>query len=281
MEVDLDINNYDLDSLVALFKIPIHFEEHHLKQAKKTVLAMHPDKSKLDKEYFLFFSKAYKIIYNIYQFKTKSTTRKVEEYNKLKYADTQDEKEYDKQQVINKLTQSKHFIKTFNEMFDKHYTQKDHGYGEWLTSQEDIHNVSQEDFNTLKEKTRSIVIRQEVEGVDIYAGDILGADTVDNGYGTNQYEDLKYAYTDALVLGVDERDFKDGYTSLDQLKQARHSQNVVPLTKEEAFKQIQHNKYDQDKIDTSRAYRLIKEQENYKKTNQDVWSSLLRISHNK
>ena len=69
MEVDLDINNYDLDSLVALFKIPIHFEEHHLKQAKKTVLAMHPDKSKLDKEYFLFFSKAYKIIYNIYQFK--------------------------------------------------------------------------------------------------------------------------------------------------------------------------------------------------------------------
>ncbi len=281
MEVDLDINNYDLDSLVALFKIPIHFEEHHLKQAKKTVLAMHPDKSNLDKEYFLFFSKAYKIIYNIYQFKTKSTTRKVEEYNKLKYADTQDEKEYDKQQVINKLTQSKHFIKTFNEMFDKHYTQKDHGYGEWLTSQEDIHNVSQEDFNTLKEKTRSIVIRQEVEGVDIYAGDILGADTVDNGYGTNQYEDLKYAYTDALVLGVDERDFKDGYTSLDQLKQARHSQNVVPLTKEEAFKQIQHNKYDQDKIDTSRAYRLIKEQENYKKTNQDVWSSLLRISHNK
>ena len=281
MEVDLDINNYDLDSLVTLIKIPIHFEEHHLKQAKKTVLAMHPDKSNLDKEYFLFFSKAYKIIYNIYQFKTKSTTRKVEEYNKLKYADTQDEKEYDKQQVINKLTQSKHFIKTFNEMFDKHYTQKDHGYGEWLTSQEDIHNVSQEDFNTLKEKTRSIVIRQEVEGVDIYAGDILGADTVDNGYGTNQYEDLKYAYTDALVLGVDERDFKDGYTSLDQLKQARHSQNVVPLTKEEAFKQIQHNKYDQDKIDTSRAYRLIKEQENYKKTNQDVWSSLLRISHNK
>ena len=30
MDIDLDINNYDLDSLVALFKIPIHFEEHHL-----------------------------------------------------------------------------------------------------------------------------------------------------------------------------------------------------------------------------------------------------------
>jgi hypothetical protein len=281
MEVDLDINNYDLDSLVTLFKIPIHFEEHHLKQAKKTVLAMHPDKSKLDKEYFLFFSKAYKILYEVYLFKTKSTTRNVQEYNKLQYADTRDEKEYDKQQVINTLTQSNHFIKTFNEMFDKHYAQKDHGYGEWLSSQEDIHNVSQDDFNTLKEQTRSIVVREEVEGVDVYAGDILGVDSADNGYGTNQYEDLKHAYTNALVLGVDERDFKDGYNSLDQLKQARHSQNVDPLTKEEAFKQIQNSKHEQDKIDTSRAYRLIKEQENYKKTNQDVWSSLLRISHNK
>ena len=281
MEVDLDINNYDLDSLVALFKIPIHFEEHHLKQAKKTVLAMHPDKSKLDKEYFLFFSKAYKILYNIYQFKTKSTTRNVQEYNKLQYMDTHDEKEYDKQQVINKLTQSKQFIKTFNEMFDKYYVQKEHGYGEWLSSQEDIHNVTQNDFNALKDKTRSIVVREEVEGVDVYAGDILGVDAVENGYGTNQYEDLKHAYTNALLLGVDERDFKDGYNSLDQLKQARHRQNVDPLTKEEAFKQMENTKSYEDKIDTSRAYRLIKEQENYKKTNQEVWSSLLRISHNK
>jgi hypothetical protein len=281
MEVDLDINHYDLDSLVGLFKIPIDFNVEHLKQAKKTVLAMHPDKSKLDKEYFLFFSKAYKILYEIYQFKQKSTTRNVQEYNQLKYKDTQDDKEYDKQKVIDKLTQSKDFIKTFNEMFDKHYAQKDHGYGDWLSSQEDIYNASKEDFDSLKTKTRSIVVRQEVEAIDSYTGDILGADHMDNGYGTSQYEDLKHAYTNALVLGVDERDFKEGYNSLDQLKQARYNQNVEPLTKEESRQQLENNEYNEDKINTSRAYRLIKEQENYKKTNQEVWSSLLRISHNK
>ena len=281
MEVDLDINHYDLDSLVGLFKIPIDFNVEHLKQAKKTVLAMHPDKSKLDKEYFLFFSKAYKILYEIYQFKQKSTTRNVQEYNQLKYKDTQDDKEYDKQKVIDKLTQSKDFIKTFNEMFDKHYAQKDHGYGDWLSSQEDIYNASKEDFDSLKTKTRSIVVRQEVEAIDSYTGDILGADHMDNGYGSSQYEDLKHAYTNALVLGVDERDFKEGYNSLDQLKQARYNQNVEPLTKEESRQQLENNEYNEDKINTSRAYRLIKEQENYKKTNQEVWSSLLRISHNK
>ena len=78
MEVDLDINHYDLESLVALFKIPIHFKVEDLKKAKKTVLAMHPDKSKLDKKYFLFFSKAYKILYEIHQFKIKSTSRNVQ-----------------------------------------------------------------------------------------------------------------------------------------------------------------------------------------------------------
>ena len=35
MEVDLDINHYDLDSLVGLFKIPIDFNVEHLKHAKK------------------------------------------------------------------------------------------------------------------------------------------------------------------------------------------------------------------------------------------------------
>ena len=43
MEVDLDINHYDLDSLVGLFKIPIDFNVEHLKHAKKTVLAREID----------------------------------------------------------------------------------------------------------------------------------------------------------------------------------------------------------------------------------------------
>ena len=43
------------------------FGEKHLKEAKITVLQMHPDKSRLPKEYFLFFTKAYKMLYEIYK----------------------------------------------------------------------------------------------------------------------------------------------------------------------------------------------------------------------
>ena len=34
----------------------------------------HPDKSHLDKKYFLFFSSAFKLVYSIYQYRKKSQT---------------------------------------------------------------------------------------------------------------------------------------------------------------------------------------------------------------
>ncbi len=279
MEVDLDIAHYDLESLVGLFKIPMQFGEADLKCAKKIVLATHPDKSRLDKKYFLFFSKAYKILYEIYQFKTKSTKRNVQEYNKVKYTDLQEDQELDKQQIIDKLSKSPNFITTFNKLFDTHYSHEQHGYGNWFTSSEDIHNVSQEDFDSLKTNTRQLVVHEEVKGIDSYTGDILGSDT--GSYSSSQYEDLKHAYTNALVLGVDERDYKEGHSSLESLKQARYSQNVDPLTKEEVYAQMEREKSSQDNIDTARAYNLIKEQEVHKKSTQAVWSSLLRLSDNK
>ena len=65
--IDLEINNYELADILNLFKLPVMFDEKHLKQAKMIVLQMHPDKSKLPKDYFLFFTKAYKILYEIYK----------------------------------------------------------------------------------------------------------------------------------------------------------------------------------------------------------------------
>ena len=59
-DIDLDLNHYDLDDLLQLFKIKSSYTESDLKQCRKTVMKMHPDKSNLPSEYFIFFSKAYK-----------------------------------------------------------------------------------------------------------------------------------------------------------------------------------------------------------------------------
>ena len=69
--VDLNIDNYNLIDLLNLFQLNFYFNENDLKNAKKIVLKTHPDKSKLPKEYFLFYSKAYKYIFKIFDFRQK------------------------------------------------------------------------------------------------------------------------------------------------------------------------------------------------------------------
>ena len=66
MSIDLNIENYELDEIIKLFNIPYLFTEKDLKIAKRKVLLTHPDKSKLDKKYFLFYLAAYRILYDIH-----------------------------------------------------------------------------------------------------------------------------------------------------------------------------------------------------------------------
>ena len=50
--VDLNIDNYNYEDILKLFSLTQNFGENGLKNAKKIVLATHPDKSGLNKEYF-------------------------------------------------------------------------------------------------------------------------------------------------------------------------------------------------------------------------------------
>ena len=67
--LDLNIDNYSLEDLFSLFNISFNFNKYDLVRCKKMVLKTHPDKSKLDKKYFLFFKHAYAILFEIYNSK--------------------------------------------------------------------------------------------------------------------------------------------------------------------------------------------------------------------
>lgn len=64
---DLCISNYSLNDILDLFKLGMDFDEEGMKSAKRTVLMTHPDKSGLDAKYFLFFKKAYSLLYNVFK----------------------------------------------------------------------------------------------------------------------------------------------------------------------------------------------------------------------
>ena len=71
-DLDLNIDNYSLKDIFQLFQMDPILDEDALKIAKKIVLKTHPDKSGLDSKYFIFFSKAYKKLFGLYQFQNKS-----------------------------------------------------------------------------------------------------------------------------------------------------------------------------------------------------------------
>jgi hypothetical protein len=78
--LDLNIDNYNLPDILALFNLPTLFNEGDLKRAKLAVLKTHPDKSNLPKEYFLFFTKAYRIVHQIYTIRHPVTNEHYTQY---------------------------------------------------------------------------------------------------------------------------------------------------------------------------------------------------------
>ena len=171
MDMDLDINNYELTDILNLFKIPVLFNDKNLRQAKVIVLQMHPDKSKLPKEYFLFFTKAYKMLYEIYKVRFPDEKKYKEDkfsysavidrelnQNKTKTAYNAEDREYHKteEEAYKKLQKmgSKDFNKWFNEKFEKfrmHDDEHDGGYEDWFRNKNGNKGDGNDNDNSIDE----------------------------------------------------------------------------------------------------------------------------------
>ena len=75
---DLEVDNYDLEDLLELFKLDYNFSGEDLKKAKKICLKTHPDKSGLDQKYFIFYKKAFEVVAQIFYFRGKRKDRPME-----------------------------------------------------------------------------------------------------------------------------------------------------------------------------------------------------------
>jgi len=287
--VDLNIDNYDLRDLIGLFQIPFHFTETHLKEAKKTVLKTHPDKSRLDKKYFLFFSKAYKYLLKIFQLRKGSNITNTE-------YDKQDTWEEENQILINnkisKLSQNE-YNKWFNEAFNNMKVKdedEETGYGDWLKSEDgyigkEAKSVSEmnEMINNKKRDLRGLVVYNEFN--DTIQGNHFNLlrDQPEN-YGSSlfdklQFEDIKKAHTESVVP-VTHEDYinKTKYNSVDELNRDRTT-TMLDSTKHLANhnQQLSSNKHDEESENINRAYKLMKQDEQITSSYNKFWSDLKKI----
>jgi len=68
---NLNLSDYNLNDILDLFGLDHDFTENELRNAKKVIMKVHPDKSQLNPKFFIFFSKAYNILCYIYRFREK------------------------------------------------------------------------------------------------------------------------------------------------------------------------------------------------------------------
>lgn len=293
MDIDLNIENYNFNDLLNLFNLEYNFTERDLKQCYKTVLKTHPDKSGLDQEYFLFYTKAFKVLKNIFEYKNKNTSTLDNKKSKIEYLALSEE-DAGKQLLVDNLQKkkSKDFNKWFNETFEKININNDinSGYGNWFKSEEDIADSNIKSVNQLHEK---IIQKKEALSALVKVTDINDFNSMSNineldtdqpeSYSAGlfsklQYDDLKKAHTES-VIPVCDNDYNKikKFNNIGSLRDFRNNQNLKPMGKEQARETLNNNHNNLDKINTELAYKLTRQAEAAEKANTIVWNSIRSI----
>ena len=290
MDVDLDIDNYDLEDILRLFKLDYNFDENDLRNARKSALKSHPDKSKLDMKYFLFFSKAYNIIYDIYQFRQK----KFQNASNKKYLkeEMSESNKYELKKKLSKFKNAKDFNVWFNRVFNDvklKNKEMDSGYGDWFKSEEDINkdeakNLSEfgEIFERKKKHCSSIVKYNGIQDMvnsngsnllnekpDYYASDV---------FSKLKYEDLKKAHTETVVPVTDKDiNWSEKLKTLEQRQKERENIEVSSLSQSKKY--LEKRKEKENIVSMSRAYNLYKRDEEILNSNNKFWSHLKQLGN--
>jgi len=288
--LDLNINNYSKDDLYKLFGFNSNtiLNEENLKTAKKIVLKTHPDKSRLDIKYFLFFNQAYETIYKIYEFQNKQTKNTNTNSDDYLYYFKENMHFLDKTfDMKGELKESDKFNKWFNEEFEKHKLEEDPiktGYGDWLKSDEDIDFSSHaiKDKNTMareiekrKKHVQSLIKYQDIN--DFTAPSSVGCSALmeyESNYNCNSlfsgkeigYTDLKQAYIES-VIPVTEEDFNKikKYNSLEEYKITRDNVYLNPLRGEELMEQLYFQNKDKEEKSAALVFYYAQQLEKSKK----------------
>jgi hypothetical protein len=207
----------------------------------------HPDKSGLDKAYFLFFSKAYKILHEVYQVRAGLSRQKADD---LKYDSVKDDIDARRNANSDKLKRmnADQFNRWFNQTFEEnklHDDEQDSGYGDWLKdnpeNDEDAdlgegsswaQRMEQLERRKTKLREQALVVRTEVKTFDSFnsAGYGLARERPEEhssglNFGSSSslaYEDLRKAHTES-VIPVTHEDYEAvrKYKNMNELQMSR------------------------------------------------------------
>ena len=294
MDLDLNIENYNLHDLYNLFHIQSNtLTQETMKEAKKIVLKMHPDKSNLEPKYFLFFSKAYKKLFAIYEFQNKSSNKKL---------DLHDYKKEENNNLLDRLFEKNKELKTpekfnkwFNEQFDKHKIkgENEDGYGEWLKSNEGLYttgSVSQvnmnEEFEKQKKQIQTISVYKGINDpfASTLGGSLLGKNgDYSSGLFENnglQYQDVRQAHLETIIpITNDDYSNIPKFRSEQEYKLHRDRQDITPLNETIALNRLKKDTLQLEEESAYLAFYYAQQTEEATKQHKKFISSLNHLTN--
>lgn len=305
LNLDLNLENYSRDELFKLFglKNNIMLSNEILKEAKKILYKIHPDKSNLDEKYFIFFSEAYKKLEEIFNFQNKF--KKEEKW--VSSLETHNYYSREKSDTLNKMFENQTNLKNpenfniwFNEQFEKYNLENkenDVGYGNWLKSDEDIiytpQNISKDNMKREIDKVKkNIQSLTEYKGLENnYSNPGANYSSLieyNNNYSSNMlfnnggvgYSDLRQAYAESVIpINEDIYNNIQKYNNIQELKNHRDNMNITPLSGEEATKQLYYEEKKQNEESIALAYYYAQKNEKAKKNDELFWASLKQLTN--
>jgi hypothetical protein len=263
---NLRIDQYTLDELLGLFDLKSYeITLEQLKAAKKRVLMLHPDKSRLGPEYFLFYKKAFEVVVQFYEEQNRQNQVIDENTTKYKPVHTNDQGKkaaHQIEQVIGKMP-TETFQNKFNQLFEQNgmAQRPDPTKNQWFQDEtpvfQDVPKQGQvsgknmgQVFDTIKQN-QSLTMVQEYRGVQEMRSTMGGGsasfhddheEEAQNHYISSdpfsklKFDDLRKVHKDQTVFAVSERDFEkvQTYGSVEEFNRARAQHSYDPLAEEKA-----------------------------------------------
>lgn len=295
---NLDIHMYKFNEILELFNLSYNFGIEDLKRARMIVLKTHPDKSGLPSDYFLFYKKAFDIVVDYFKTNEKTSVivpQKNPVYNSS--VGTDSNKSVQKQVSSTIQTMDKHeFSRKFNKLFEENMQKKNSEKNQWFTSETpefDVPKTSSaagigQAIESIKQTSSAMAVYRGVEDLVIKStGTSLYEDEEDNGYVTSdpfsklKYDDLRKVHKDQTVFAVSERDYANckKYNSQEELRQARGSQMLTPIEKEEAERILRQREQAERERLLSKQYTSNLQTMEYEKKNKSVLASFLYLGN--
>ena len=258
--IDLNLLNYTFEDILKLFHLKYNYSYADLKASMKLLYKIHPDKSGLDKKYFIFFKEAYSILLTLFKHRNIG--------NKDTYRE--DFYSHESSLKLKEFIKDDNFNTNFNKLFEETFKKDTNGYDDWLKKSEI--NIETEDKNTFfNNKHNTIVVNNDTLINDINGNtddNYINVDTIED-YSSNvfnklMYDDVKKVYSETFIP-VNENDERiTKFSSVEQIKKFRNNDKIKRYTKSESEDILNKNKFSENSKINKKVFELLKEDEKNK-----------------